>query len=140
MLNSSKLDETAGIEFALNTSGNVDDSIDDKLALERVAFSTKTIEVSDHEENSPVAAKDVTLEIKQAEEDPYADDFLRTDSPDLAIGRSSFISTGSDKAYTGIDQVDFFSKVIAYLKDKISQNMGGGVFARDVDQKLDEIL
>lgn len=114
-LDDSKLNETAGIEFPINMSGVIDEE-DDKLANDPVAFSTKTIEVTDSE-RSPVHAENVTFMLQK--DDPYAADFHRASSPDLIVGRSSFASSGSDKAYTGIDQVEFFNKVIVYLKEKI---------------------
>jgi len=73
--------------------------------------------------------------IDQESDDPYADDFNRRTSHGMMIGRSSLVSNGSN--YDGIDQREFFAKVIAYLQARISQDMRGGANAREVDAKLD---
>ena len=50
-------------------------------------------------------------------------------SANLEIRRSSFISRESSE-YDGIDQIEFFTKLMAYLQLKISQDLRGGTMAR----------
>ena len=55
--------------------------------------------------------------------------------------RASYVSnTSNNDSYQGIDQIQFFSDVKAYLERRIIQDTKGGSNSRQVDEKLDECL
>lgn len=125
------LDETLGIEFPLNTSGALDEEeneIEKMRHKEGVAFSTNTIEVSDtgsnnqqaafayveYQEDPSAVSEGIPFAVVNAEEpdEQYVTSHTKS-MPVIEFGRESFISSNSN--YDGPDQVEFFSKVHAFL-------------------------
>ena len=130
------MNETDGLEFPLNTSGAVAEDDDlEKEEKDAIAFSHKTIEVSDtgskqqqYLQYQEVAGANIdeqpfAVNLLDCEDDGDATGGLHSASmPNLHAGRNSL-------EYVGIDQIGFFTQVMAYLQTRINESQKVGSMA-----------
>lgn len=126
------LNETGGLEFPLNTSGAMEE--------EAVAVDAMTLEVTSSQDGSSKKEDEPRFyeyqeaeDAKELEEEsmPFTlgklDDedhqAMMQSAPELTpydvSMRASFVSTNSNDTYTGIDQVQFFTEVMAFLQRRV---------------------